>query len=222
MATEITIGLFSALGGFLIGYLTSYFNEKGKNRATIEDTKSLTEEKEKVSSRFELDNSKRKYQYEYKSNLYFKYFNLLDELNTKANEEAQIEFIPYLNAFNADFLGAAGNQEKELKAASDFGAAVNKIMMKANESQIKLKNETNSLKLIAGDSVLNVLEEIEKTNDLSFNLSADMMRELGGNMVSKRMDILDNQKSELQVLGNELIRLKEKLTQEIRKELNEI
>lgn len=220
--TDLVIAIISLILGFLLGYLTSYFNEKGKNKALIEDTKALTEEKEKVTSVFELDNSKRKYKYEYKSNLYFKYFNLLDELSARANEEAQTEFMPAMNQFTSAYLLANGETTKELQATADFSATVNKIMHKANESLIKLKNETTALKLIAGDSVLKILEDIEKTNNQSFELSADMMRELGNNMITKNLDVLENQKVELQLIGNKLLDLKEKLTQEIRKELNEI
>jgi hypothetical protein len=220
--TDIIIPALTLIGGFIAGYFTSYLGEKGKNRATIEDTKQLTEEKEKVTSAFDLDNSKRKYKYEYKSNLYFKYFNLLDEISARANEEAQVEFMPKMNKFTSDYLLADGDSSKELKAAAEFSEAINNIMTKANESLIKLKNETVALKFVAGDSVLQVLQEIEKTQNESFDLSADMMREFGNNMVSKNLDVFEVQKNQLHAIGDKMIYLKDKLTQEIRKELNEI
>jgi len=220
--TEITTPIFTLIIGFIVGYFANYFKEKGKNRALIEDTKYITHEKEKVSSAFELDNSKRKYKYEHKSNLYLKYYNLLDEISARANEEAQVEFMPAMNEFTTTYLMANGDSTQELKAAAVFSGAINNIMSKANESMIKLKNETVALKLVAGDSVLKVLEEIETVQNKSFELSADMMREFGNNMVTKNLDVLENQKTDLQAIGDEMIALKEKLTQEIRKELNEI
>lgn len=220
--TELFTIICSLITGFLFGYLTSYFKEKGKNKALIEDTKFLTEEKEKVSSFFELDNSKRKYKYEYKSNLYFKYFNLLDELSAKANEDAQVKFLPALNQFNSSFLLAGGDTSKELQATVDFSNTINDLTHKANESFIRFKNETNSLKLIAGDDVLEILKETEKTYEESFNSTFEMMREFTNNVVSKKLDILEKQKIETTFLANKLIELKKRLIEEIRKELNEI
>lgn len=206
----------------MLGYFTSYFKEKGKNRALIEDTRSLTEEKEKVSSKYELDKSKRKYQYEYKSTQYFKYFNLLDELNTTSNQQAQEELIPILTEFNKSFLEANCDKTLELKATTELSGAVNKIMMKANESQVKFKSETNAIKLIAGDSVLKVLLEIEEMNKNAFDLSAGMMKGLGKSIIENNFSGIDGQRKELQEASNKLIQLKEELTKEIKKELNEI
>lgn len=41
--------------GFLMGFLTSYYRQKGKNAALLSDIKRLTEEKENVKSKFQLE-----------------------------------------------------------------------------------------------------------------------------------------------------------------------
>ncbi|MCF6348533.1 MAG: hypothetical protein L3J20_09575 [Flavobacteriaceae bacterium] len=178
MYSEIFLILISLLIGFLMGYLTSYFKEKGKNRALIEDLEKMTNEREKVSSKYQLDISKRKYKYEDKRTQYFKYFNLLDEFNTEGIQKAQIEFMPTLNKFNKNFLAANGSKKKELKATSDFSNSVNKIMFESNKSLLKLKQETNTIKLIAGDKVLKILKELEEGYDTSMEKSAQMMKGL--------------------------------------------
>lgn len=219
---EILLIGISLLIGFLFGYLTSYIKEKGKNRATIEDTKLLTEEKEKVTSKFDLENSKRKYKYEYKSNLYIKYFNLLDELNTKSNEEAQTEFFPAISKFNTEFLSARNDPEKEMEATTEFSVSIQKIIAKANQTQLRFKTETSSLKLIAGEKVLKLLEDTEIANDEASNRSAEMMKDYASLLISRQINKLEKYKSEIEETGAKLNNLKLQLREAIRKELDEI
>jgi len=214
--------ILSIIGGFIIGYFTSYFNEKGKNKAIIEDTSQLTEEKEKVTSKYGLDSTKRKIQYETKSNAYMKYFNLLDEQSQIGNIEAQEEFLPVITKFNTDYLTNIGDMEKELSAAAEFSNSTQTIMMKSQERYFKFKNETNALKLIAGENVLNLLNEIDRVSQLSFDVSAQMMKELAKHIIEKDMSALDAQKNYLESLAKQTLELKEQLVTEIRFELSEI
>lgn len=216
---EIILYIF---GGFVLGYFTSYFNEKGKNKAAIEDSEQLTEKREKVTSKYNLDITKRKIQYETKSSAYMKYFNLLDELSQNGNIEAQKEFLPALTKFNSDYISNADNIEKASKAASEFSNSMQNLMFKSQEKYIKFKNETNALKIIAGEEVLKLMTEIDKVSQLSFDLSAQMMRDLAESIITKNIDKINSQKITLENLSNQTIVLKEKLTLEIRKELSEI
>lgn len=219
---EITIAIISLIIGFLLGYYKSYYNEKGKNKALIQDIRQLTEEKEKVTSTYDLENSKRKYKYEHKSNLYFKYFSLLDELSATSNEDAQNEFMPAMNRFTNRFLNANDNQIEQNNATAEFAESINNLMHKSQKSFIKFKNETTSIKLIAGNNVLTIMEDIENASNEVFDYSSNMMKEFGSNIISQNTEILERQKIELEVLGKRILNLKENLTQEIRKELNEI
>lgn len=214
--------ILSIIGGFILGYFTSYFNEKGKNKAIIEDTELITEKREKVTSKHNLDITKRKIQYETKSNAYMKYFNLLDELSQNGNTEAQEEFLPALAKFNSDYIPNADNVEKASKAAAEFSNSMQKLMFKSQEKYLKFKNETNALKIIAGDDVLKLMTEIDEISQLSFDVSTQMMKDLAESIVTKNFTKLDSQKNTLENLANQTNTLKEKLTIEIRKELSEI
>ncbi|EKT4520120.1 conserved hypothetical protein [Flavobacterium psychrophilum] len=212
----------SIIVGFVLGYFTSYANEKGKNKAVIEDTQQITEEREKVTSKYNLDSTKRKIQYETKSNSYMKYFNLLDELSQNGNLEAQEEFLPILAKFNSDYIPNAENVEKASKAAADFSNSMQKIMFKSQDKYLKFKNETNALKLIAGEDVLKLMNEIDEICQLSFNVSSQMMEDLAESIIEKKLSKLDLQKNNLENLATKTIVLREELTKEIRKELSEI
>lgn len=222
MDTQIIIGFISLLGGFLMGYLTSYIKEKGKNKALIQDLERITEEQERVSSKYQLDISKRKYKYEDKREQYFKYFNLLDSFTTDSQKIAQENFMPALHKFNEKFLGANENKKLELKAASDFANSINVIMMNANESLFKLKQETNTIYLIAGLKVSKTLQELEEAYNDSMNQSAEIMKEYSSNVIYRRTDVLKAQQLEMEKTGRNLQYLKDKLKQEIRDELDEI
>ncbi|MCF6129096.1 hypothetical protein L1S35_05375 [Flavobacterium sp. AS60] len=214
--------ILSIIGGFLIGYFTSYFNEKGKNKAAIEDTQQLTEEREKVTSKYNLDSTRRKIQYETKSSAYMKYFNLLDEQSQIGNIEAQEEFLPIIAKFNTDYLSNIGNTKKEASAAAEFSNSTQKLMLKSQERYHKFKNETNALKLIAGESVLYYLNEMDRVSQLSFDVSAQMMKDMGKNIIAKDLSALNTQKDYLEDLAKQTNELKEKLVNEIRQELSEI
>lgn len=214
--------ILSIIVGFILGYFISYFNEKGKNKAIIEDTEQITEKREKVTSKHNLDITKRKIQYETKSNAYMKYFNLLDELSQNGNAEAQEEFLPALAKFNSDYIPNADNVDKASKAASEFSNSMQKLMFKSQEKYLKFKNETNALKIIAGENVLKLMTEIDEISQLSFDVSTQMMKGLAESIITKNLSKLDSQKSTLENLANQTNLLKEKLTIEIRKELSEI
>ncbi len=222
MNIQIIIVFISLLGGFLMGYLTSYIKEKGKNKALIQDLERMTEEKEKVSSKYQLDISKRKYKYEDKRNQYFKYFNLLDSFTADSQKIAQENFMPAMHKFNDKFLRANGNKKIELKATADFANSINQIMMKANESLIKLKQETNSINLIAGPKVSQTLQELEQAYNNSMNQSAEIMKDYSNNVIYRRTDVLKTQQLEMEKTGRSLQFLKDKLLQEIKDELDEI
>ncbi|MHC0443421.1 hypothetical protein [Flavobacterium sp. 3-210] len=219
---EIGTITISTIIGFVIGYFTSYFNEKGKNKALIEDTKRITEEKEKVTSHYALDITKRTFRYEDKRSMYFKYFNLLDEMQTEGNKIAQAEMLPAINKFMQNHLNANGNTNQILKSTSALSTSANNAMMKMHESQIKLKNETNSIRLVAGESVLNALSELERLYDIQLETSSKMMKDLAKNVVGNKQHILLQQKNENEILANKINFCKENIIREMKKELDEI
>jgi hypothetical protein len=222
MDNEIIIAIVSLLAGYATGYTTSYFKEKGKNKALLEDIKVLTEEKEKITSKYELDVSKRKYKYEDKRNIYFKYFNLLDELNTDGLRISQEETMPAINKFTNDYLNANGNQKKILKAASELSETTNNSLMKMHLSQMKLKQETNSIKLIAGTTVLDALKALEIAYDHQLERSGQMMKELAQNIINNNQTILQSQQQEITRVAQHFISCKDTLIQRMKAELDEI
>ena len=216
---EVIIGL---VAGLILGYLSAYFREKGKNKALLGDIKRLTAEKESVIAGYKLDIEKRKYKYESKRDQYFKYFNLIDDFGKKSHQEMYDTFYPIIDEFNRDFLGTDGNKQKELETLNRFSAQVNRLVASSNDNLIKLRQETNTIKLIAGDNILNLLGKLEKYFDLSFEKSTLMLKEMGSNIISGNPDRINEHRKEVEELGAEIIKIHQELIKEVRNELDEI
>lgn len=219
---EFTTIIISTIIGFIIGYFTSYFNEKGKNKAIIEDMELMTEKKEKVTSHYQLDVTKRTYKYEDKRAMYFKYFNLLDELQTEGNIIAQAEVIPAINKYMERYANANGNKALIMKAATGLSVTTNNALAKMHKSQLNLKQETNSIRLVAGERVLQSLEEIEKAYNIQLEKTGEMFKDFAKNAANGNERILSAQKIEHEKIGLNIANCKDKIIEEMKKELDEI
>lgn len=216
---DIILGLIL---GFLSGYLISYFKEKGKNKALLGDIHRLTSEKERVISDFKLDIEKRRYKYESKKEQYFKYFNLIDEFGKTSNDDFYEYFLPVVDDFNKQYLGANGDKRLELEALNTFTSKINRIVSKSNENLIRLRAETHTIKLIAKSSVLELLTQIDKLYDVTLEKSSQMLREMANNIIMNNQTKMNTQRQELEFLGFEIKQLHDRLVSEIRQELDEI
>lgn len=208
--------------GFLSGYLISYFREKGKNKALLSDIGRLTEEKERITTEFKLEIEKRKYKYESKKEQYFKYFNLIDEFGKASNDEIYESFFPALEDFSRNFLGADGDKNMELDALNSFSSIGNRLISKSNENLIRLRAETNTIKLIANSTILELLNNMDELYYLSLEKSSLMLKEMATNISMGNSDAINSQRQEVEFLGTEIKRLHEMLVSEIKRELDEI
>ncbi len=210
------------LGVYLFGFLTAYIKERVKNRAYIADIKRLEGEKELVRKEHQLDLEKRKYKYESKREQFVKYFNLIDTFTAKSNSEIQSRFLPMLTAYNEEYLGANGNKKKEMNAITKFSNGVQSLMFEANENLIRLRGETNSIKIIADKRTLELIETMDGLYDNSFDLSSRMIKELGTAVATNNFDGVKQLELELKVYTDKILATKNLMIEQIRKELDEI
>jgi uncharacterized protein YneF (UPF0154 family) len=216
------INILIAIVTYILGILTVYFNQRAKNKALLADNAKLIEETEKIKKEHSLDIEKRKFQYESKKAQYFKYFNMLDDFSAKSTEDFMKDFPPIIAKFNEDFLNANGKKELETKAIVDFSDHISKMTFKANENLIKIKQETNTIKVIANEEILKIFSTMESYYDESLNLSTKLMNALSKMIIMKDDSEVNEAKLKLEEIGQKMNSLKEKLIQEVRKDLNEI
>ena len=216
---QIVAGLVT---GFMSGYLATYFTEKAKNKALLEDIKRLTDERRSVESVYELDIAKRKYQYEDKRAQYFRYFNLIDQMNAEQHKMIGDEFLPVLTNYFHEYLAATGDQQQESAVVGKFSANTQTILFKGNEALIRFRGETNALKLIANETVKTLLAKLNEQIDESYNMAGNLVRDMGPMILNQQLELINQRKDEIEEQGNLVKQTHEQLLVAVRDELNEI
>jgi hypothetical protein len=217
---EILENALYILAGVIIGYLSSYIKEKGKNKALIEDIKKLTSEKEKIVSKFTLDIEKRKYRYESKREQFLKYYNLIDEFGTHSNNEYPKAFFEIVQEVHEGILNS--DDEERTKAINIFAKKSSDLFNQLNEKIRQLRAETNSVKVIASDRILEMLNELDELYDISTDTASNMFKDMTSNIIENNQDKMISQQEELFQFGEKIKNIHDRLMIEIRNELNEI
>lgn len=187
--------VLTALMAFVLGLLSlamrSYFSEKGKLKAQISENKKLIDQTEKIKAKYQreledlkrdhqLDIAKRKYQYEGKKDIYIKFFKLIDEFSTKNNIETQKKFLPILEEFNRNYLQSTSRQNKpaQTRAINVFQKKVQALMFESNEDLVRIKQETNTIRLLASEDVVEKLDLLTYAFEKSMEKSHHTMTNL--------------------------------------------
>lgn len=238
MEKQMTIDVISFLHfliGGLLGALISYLNQKGKNRALIEDNRRLEREKQEVvhefstqleilKKEFTLDVEKKKYQYQAKQEQYIKFFSSLDtftrESNDKIREEVSVQFGKFLVSFSASDM--EGDSKSSLQAVSDFFEFNQKLMSDINKGYQALKQETYAINLVCSKETKSYLLKlemvIERANQSSFNYLSKLCTPEGFH----HPDRLDHHLTATQEDAKAIEEAKEKVIESMRLELSEI
>lgn len=221
--------------GGVIGYLRGYSKKKGENKALSEDVARLTREKHEVISQYELrleeekkkhtlDIEKRKYRYEEKARQFTRYFALLDEFHRKANESFEIEFKPIVDRFLENFIRSQleNDPASSSKAMAEFGTAVQATTSKLNEEHLRIRSETNTLRLVASETMRKVLDELDQSLDSSFEASMELLKTLAVPDQFKNPEVFQSLQDKNEALGRVVHEKREELMSLMRKELDEI
>lgn len=239
MTFEVLIPYIQWLVYFTIGlivlYVRTFVKEKAKNKVLRLQNSKLVDETESIKSRYnkeietikkehQLDIEQRKYQYESKKEQYIQFFRLLDDFSSKANIEMQEKLLPIIDEFNRNYLNAASrnNKKGETKATTVFSKKIQELMFEANKDLTRIKQETNTIRIIASDTIIKTLDLMELAYDRSFEESSQMMKDLQVQMLTNDQDGIANNQNRLQAIGNVILKYKNDIIQQMRSELNEI
>lgn len=214
--------LFLCIVMYFLGLLSIYLKQRATNLALKNDNKRLIEETEQIKNKYELDIAKRKYQYESKREQYFKYFNLLDSFSSQSINEIMLDLPKKIGKLNEDLINAEEDKQKQAKAISEYTEYFNGIMFKSNEKLIIIRNETNSIKLIANIKIKKLLVEIEENYEEAMKLSSELAQSLTQLVILKKSDSINMLKTKLEVNGIKAKELHDQLVEEVSNELNEI
>lgn len=223
--------LISFLIGMAVIYFTAYTKAKGKNKALKEDVEKLEEDKQRIAAKYRaeteqlkkqhsLDIEKRKYQYDEKRNQFSKFFTFLDNFNNKCNSVYGERFMPVMSEFLNSYTN--GDEEEQSQATAKYNEEVQKIYWDLHEEYLRVKTETNSIRLISSpeiDSLLNNLETLIQTANAQSQKILDIMtkpefwanvtiiypymaesEKIGKDIVGCREDIKNQMKAELELI----------------------
>lgn len=215
--------IFAFLGLFIL-YIKTYITEKAKIKVLKSENKKLIEETERIKKDFQLEISKRKYQYESKKEQYILFFKLLDQFSNEANKSTQAKLLPILDEFNRNFLNASSRNDKkgENNAASVMSKRIHKLTFEANESLIRIKQETNTIRLIASDRIIQKLNLLELAYDKSMEQATKMMNDLPKQIMSNDQYGMKKNQNEIEISALVIKEIKDEIIELMRKELDEI
>lgn len=224
-----------ALVGLILLYIRTYLKERAKisalksqNEKLINQSESIksiySKELEEIKKNHQLDLEKRKYQYESKQKQYIEFFKFLDHFSGDYNVDSQKKMLPILEEFNRNYMQAANtnNQKGITNASTVLSAKIQKVMSEANEELTRIKQETNTIRLIASDSVIKSLNLLELAYDKAFEESSTMMSKLPAQLIMNDQEGMNESQNEIEISGKVILSVKAKLIKLMRSELNEI
>ncbi len=218
------IYMIFAFLGLLILYIKTYKKEKAKMEVLKSENKKLIEETERIKKDFQLEISKRRYQYESKKEQYILFFKLLDQFTNEANKSTQEKLLPILDEFNRNFLNSSSRNDKkgENNATSVMSKKIQRLTFEANESLIKIKQETNTIRLIASDRIIQKLDLLELAYDKNMEQAIKMMNDLPKQMMSNDQYGMKKSQREIEISALVIKEIKDEIIELMRKELDEI
>ena len=218
------IYMIFAFLGLLILYIKTYTTEKAKMEVLKSENKKLIEETERIKKDFQLEISKRRYQYESKKEQYILFFKLLDQFTIEANKSTQEKLLPILDEFNRNFLNSSSRNDKkgENNATSVMSKKIQRLTFEANESLIKIKQETNTIRLIASDRIIQKLDLLELAYDKNMEQAIKMMNDLPKQMMSNDQYGMKKSQREIEISALVIKEIKDEIIELMRKELDEI
>lgn len=208
--------------GLLFLYLKTYISQKAKNKALRNENLTLTQQIENIKKIHELDIAKRKYQYESKKEQYLKFFQLIDSFTGKQNLSCINKMTPIITEFYAGFLATMDDKTEQSKVCAAYMEKMQNLMNENNTELMKVKQETNTIRLIASEEVIELLDLMEKAYDNMFDISAQIINMMPNNIMTNNQIALQEHAEILTEISQTSLNIKENLIQQMRNDLNKI
>lgn len=162
--------------------------------------------------------------FDLKATQYSQYVTDIDSLGKKNQVEIPSRLQPIFDKYFQNYLAAseAADEEQQRKAIGWLGSQVSEIMQESLQDVMKLKYESNRLKLIATDQMLTTFENIEKLNQEIFDITNAYMSQFTEIVIHQKTEETELFQKEATRLGEELQTQSRKLLSQMRQEINEI
>jgi len=239
MKFDFLIPYIHLLVYFLIGlfvlYIKTLIIEKAKRRILIKKNRILTEESENIKSRHnkeieklrkehQLDLEKRKYQYDSKQKEYIAFFKFLDYLGGDYNIKTQQKMIPIIQEFTTNFFSVSedNNSNKQHTVSAIYVNKIHELMQDANTELTRMKQETNTIRLLASDTVIQKLDLLDNAYDTAFTETSKMLSDLPDQLIINDQVAMKRSQDRIEIKGKQFLKIKDDLIQLMRLDLNTI
>jgi predicted negative regulator of RcsB-dependent stress response len=131
----------------------------------------------KLENDLKFDSDRRLKIFELKASNFSNYVSQLDVFGKKNQVDMPKKMQPIFEAYMGDMLSAGDEEDKqkETEAITRFSKDISSLLNDSLEDVLKLKYESNRLKLIATENMLETLDELESLTDQSFNAVSEFM-----------------------------------------------
>ena len=230
ISPELIRGLSTGVAGALISGVAVHLIERTKHRRLKRDNAKLVQETEEIKSNYskqleelkrdhQLEISRRKYQYEGKKDSYVAFFKMIDTFSADQSIKSQEKLKEHIHEFNRNY---GNTQSSQRKASLVFSKKIQAITMESYKEFIKLKQETNVIKLMASDDVSIQLKLMETAYESLMKESDNMMSALPVLIMSNNEEKMKEMKDLVEIKGKLINHIKDELNSLMRKELNQI
>lgn len=187
-------------------------------------TQKHTRELEALKQALNLDLERRKKLYELKLTHYESYFDRIDAIHNKHQNDYQEVLIPIIKKFNNEYQTAELNGDKaEVNRVSLwFSDQIRELTINGFKEVQIIEQQTNSLKLSASAPVSELLDELRELYQQMFNLSSKQISLLVSSLINKDFSESQKVQEQLMQLGNKVKCKSNELRECMRKDLQEI
>lgn len=206
---KVIIVIFGIINGMWILFV--FFHNKKHDK-----------ELKKLQHSLNLDLEQRKVAYALKVTQYENYVNMIDDFGKKYQTELMAKMLPILNDFMLGIQRSVSDQGKINNLTSEYVQKSLLLNNEINQEYLKIKSQTNSLKLIASENLLKVFKQLEKQIEYSMRISNKFISEAGNYILHNKMDEIEKFQNEINSLSTSIQEQSELLNELMRGELKNI
>lgn len=132
--------------------------------------------------------------------------------------------IPIIQEFTTNFFSASqdNNSNKQHTVSAIYVNKIHELMQDANTELTRIKQETNTIRLLASDTVIQKLDLLDHAYDTAFAESSKMLSNLPDQLIINDQIAMKRDQDIIEIKGKQFLKIKDDLIQLMRLDLNTI
>lgn len=162
--------------------------------------------------------------FDLKASEYAKYVTDLDSFGKKNQIEMPERMQPIFDQYLQNYLAATevGDKERERQVIGWFSSQISALIQEGLKDVLKLKSESNRLKLIATDEMLQTFDKLEQLTQESMDCTNEYMKNFTEIIFHQQHEKTESFQRQAAELASEIQNQTRALMNQMRKELSDI